>query len=206
MSAQDHDHQGTIAKARALVQRARAARERAGRLAPDHAPPHAALCGQPGEPLLGSVAESRDGSTRAQVGPEERGPAPSLGWLHAALRESSVGPTPLQVEVETTESGTTIRVSGELDIATVPVLAAALRPHLDTARPFLYLDLGAVEFLAAAGVQQLVTIAHAARRHGTTLAIVSASAAVRRVLALSGLTTEGLTGIQEAQPRIDSSR
>jgi anti-anti-sigma factor len=126
--------------------------------------------------------------------------APGLPWLHVADAREWVPQPPLRVDVETAGSVTTLRVAGELDLATVPTLAASLRPHLTpTACPRLLLDLGAVELLAAAGVHQLVAAATTARRHGIDVQVVASSHAVRRTLEFTGLT-EQLTPV--AQPRL----
>lgn len=131
-------------------------------------------------------------------------PRPDSGVPDPAVGHSSRLPAAdqdlLPIDVETDDSATTVRVSGELDIATVPILAAAVRPLLQpAARPELLLDLSTIEFLAVAGVHQLAAIADEGRELGIDVRIVNPSPAVRRVLDLTGLTRQ-LTGLM---PRHD---
>lgn len=95
----------------------------------------------------------------------------------------------LRADLSVDGDQTVVRLVGELDIATAPVLqdlvdTAASRAELRT----LVLDLGGVDFMAAAGMNALV---HAHRLCGERDASVRLRAVgpqVRRVLAITGMS------------------
>ena len=79
-----------------------------------------------------------------------------------------------------------LTVSGEVDLATVPALEAAIDAALATQPSALVIDLSAVEFLASAGLQTLVTTQ---QRLGSSdqFAVVAEGAATSRPIQLTGL-------------------
>jgi len=80
----------------------------------------------------------------------------------------------------------TLRVLGELDIATAPDLDRRLRTLLEQHRQ-IRLDLSELSFLDSTGIAVLVTAARAAARDGGEFALSGVSASALRVLELSGV-------------------
>jgi anti-anti-sigma factor len=81
----------------------------------------------------------------------------------------------------------TLYVSGELDIATGPVLEHAVVRALDGQGGEFHLDLGGLTFMDSTGVKTLVSLHNRVESLGRRLVIVSPSRPARRVLALLGL-------------------
>ena len=102
-----------------------------------------------------------------------------------------------------------VRPAGELDIATAPVLADYLREQTATVPAHLLLDLGAVEFLAAAGVTLIMTaMGDEHGIHGQLhLVGVGRNPSVKRVLDLAGVSAVATDhdSVEHALRRIDSS-
>jgi anti-sigma B factor antagonist len=88
-----------------------------------------------------------------------------------------------------------VRVTGELDIFTAPVLAESLRVAVNTTLPVV-VDLGPLEFMDSAGVHVLVDAASRARREHQPLRVVHASAAVDKVFTLT--RTDRIVGVDHA--------
>jgi anti-sigma B factor antagonist len=80
-----------------------------------------------------------------------------------------------------------IKVSGELDIATVPPLWAVLEGHLAAGRRFLRLDVSEVTFMDAASLGGIIRAHHRALDHRGTLVITGARPPVTRMLRLTSL-------------------
>ena len=93
----------------------------------------------------------------------------------------------LTVRIEQHGDSLVVRALGELDIATANSLDEELRRvwYCD-ASPIL-LDLGEVDFLDSVGVRSLLAAAKYSRETGNRLRIRPDSAAVRRVITVSGL-------------------
>ena len=99
-------------------------------------------------------------------------------------------------------------LSGELDMATAPLLADYLREQTATRPTELVLDLGGVTLLAAAGLALVVTVLHNdSGIHGRLHLIgVAGNRPVERVLRLTGLTSildvhDNLQAVLDALPR-----
>lgn len=86
-------------------------------------------------------------------------------------------------------------VSGELDVATCPVLRRAIDNVLDTGRADLVIDVGAVRFIDAMGIRVLIQAAEEARNADGGLVLRAPSPAVRRLLGLLQLT--GMLPVEE---------
>lgn len=86
-------------------------------------------------------------------------------------------------------------VSGEVDIATCPVLRRAIDSVLGTGRADVVIDVAGVEFIDAMGIGVLIRAAGEARRAGGRLVLRAPSRAVHRMLGLlqlhGSLPTEG---------------
>jgi anti-sigma B factor antagonist len=78
-----------------------------------------------------------------------------------------------------------VRVAGELDLLTTPLLDRRLQSQLDRGPGHVVIDLSEVTFLAAAGLESLVTASDAAARHDVELHLTGTShRAVARPLEL----------------------
>ena len=84
------------------------------------------------------------------------------------------------------------RLSGEVDLLTVPTLVRVLDDLRGRAVPAVIVDLTGVTYCAAAGVRALLDATDAARATGQRLAVVIASLTVARVLK----ATDNIDGIE----------
>ncbi len=89
------------------------------------------------------------------------------------------------VTVQRYDSVATLVVSGELDLATVPRLSAAVAEHGDA--KLLVLDMTATTFLDSTGVTALLRADRRSLRSGSRMVVVAGDGAVRRVLELCEL-------------------
>jgi anti-sigma B factor antagonist len=82
---------------------------------------------------------------------------------------------------------TTLRVIGEIDLATAPLLRSGAMQQLNQAAQQLVLDLRGVDFLGSSGLAVLIEVRHEALRRGIGLQLVTTSRAVLRPLIATGL-------------------
>lgn len=92
----------------------------------------------------------------------------------------------LEIHAEPVEDAIRVAVSGELDLATAPILAAALRLHTSSSER-VELDLGGVSFMDSSGIELLIDAHRAAERRMRALHIAAASPEVSRALGLVGM-------------------
>jgi anti-sigma B factor antagonist len=92
---------------------------------------------------------------------------------------------PFEVTAQRDDAVATIVVSGELDLATVPQLSAAIAEHDDAG--LLVLDLTAVTFMDSTGVRVLIHADRSCTRAGSRLVVQAGDGPVRRVLELCRL-------------------
>jgi len=90
-----------------------------------------------------------------------------------------------ELTVQRYDSVATLVVSGELDLATVPRLSAAVAEHGDA--KVLVLDMTATTFIDSTGVRALLQAHRRSARSGSRLVVVAGDGAVRRVLELCQL-------------------
>lgn len=90
------------------------------------------------------------------------------------------------VEVIEDRDRVQVRVSGELDLVTAPVLERHLKEGVGR-RPLVVVDLAAVTFLDVRGINTLVSATTAATEAGSRLVVRGASPQVRRMVSLCGL-------------------
>ena len=95
-----------------------------------------------------------------------------------------------------------LRVRGELDVATAPVLAASVEAALAERPSDLVVDLGPTTFLDSTGCRQLAVSARRAKGEGVDVVVVcpSSNAAVRRVIDF--LELGALVDVLEAAPPV----
>lgn len=84
------------------------------------------------------------------------------------------------------------RLSGEVDLLTVPTLAGVLDDLRERRVPAVVVDLTGVTYCAAAGVRVLLDATEQARGSGQRLAVVIASLTIARVLK----ATDNIDGIE----------
>jgi anti-sigma B factor antagonist len=106
--------------------------------------------------------------------------------LREALRPS--GPPRFALRVEHQPDLVVVYVEGELDILTVPKLAARINGLIRRSRGDLVLDLRAVEFIDSAGLQLLLNTRRRLLRKSRALSVVCETGPVRRLIELMRLT------------------
>lgn len=112
------------------------------------------------------------GRSRSPRVPSEPYPAPPFAiTIHRLLSDSVV-----------------IRVAGDVDMLTAPLLDAEIAAQLRSGAHVLILDLVEVTFLGGSAVRALLAAREAADQSNTSLSLVYSSAAVSRPLSVLGLT------------------
>ena len=81
----------------------------------------------------------------------------------------------------------TVRVRGEVDLATAPDLESTVRKVLDNAPRGVDLDLQNLTFIDSSGLRSLVAISKDASARGVPLALRNVPRHAQRVLELTGL-------------------
>jgi anti-anti-sigma factor len=105
----------------------------------------------------------------------------------------------LLISVEKVPGRTMLVVRGEVDLATAAQLRDELLGHLETAQ-VLWLDLQGVTFMDSSGLHVLIASRRRADLLGTALVIARASAAVDRVLEVTGTTALFARGAKDLDP------
>ena len=118
-------------------------------------------------------------------GTEPQGGQPATGDSRSSGIEIEVGTGPV------TQDAVVLRVDGEVDVVSAPVLAQHLDRHFAVRAPedtrLLVLDLSGVTFLASAGLAVLANTRAVAARRGVEVRLVASSRIVLRPLELTGL-------------------
>lgn len=104
---------------------------------------------------------------------------------------------PLAIRIDDDGDSLTIRLVGELDIATAPMLEELLRSASSGNRSSVTLDLDSVAFIDSSGLRILIVAAQSSRRDGDRLCIRCGPSSVRRMIEL--------TGIERLLPLVPSS-
>jgi anti-sigma B factor antagonist len=95
-------------------------------------------------------------------------------------------PEPFRCEIVPEDGRVLVRVAGELDMSTVPVLEARLREARAAGRR-LVVDLRGLDFMDSTGLTLLVRWGRGAEQDGYELALVRGEARVHRLFELTGL-------------------
>lgn len=82
-----------------------------------------------------------------------------------------------------------LRIVGEIDMATAPVIDEAFSSALDDGYERIAIDLSGVEFMDSAGLNALIRARNTADGRGVTLVIAELSNQARRLFEVSGLMT-----------------
>lgn len=80
-----------------------------------------------------------------------------------------------------------VHATGEVDLATAPLLRTVLASLVSDGRPSIVLDLGHVSYLDASGLNVLVGIRRELIPHGGTLKLINPGRSVARVIRMIGL-------------------
>lgn len=80
-----------------------------------------------------------------------------------------------------------IRVAGEIDLATAPLLDRHLTATIGPRTPDVVVDLSAVSFMDASGLSVLVRAANQARRHGGRVCLTPLPERLERLLHITRL-------------------
>lgn len=107
------------------------------------------------------------------------------GWT--TIDNTSADAISIDVDADSQPGRSIIRVGGEIDMLTAPVLRETLLPLVDEPSADVVLDLDGVTFLASTGLGVLVEAAQRAEAAGAALRLVCSSRAVTRPLELTGL-------------------
>ena len=101
------------------------------------------------------------------------------------------------------DDGTVVAVSGEVDVCTEAPLQQALLRIMREHGARLLLDVSGVSFMDCAGLRALLATRRRAEMHGGFLRLIATSAAVRRIIELTGaheaLATERSTTDRSVQ-------
>ena len=97
----------------------------------------------------------------------------------------AVGLEPFAVKVQRREDAATVQPRGELDVATVETLRAALGAVRSAGR--LVLDLRRLSFIDSTGLHLLVALHQRTQRDGCQLTILAPAAPIDRAIRLCGL-------------------
>jgi anti-sigma B factor antagonist len=96
-------------------------------------------------------------------------------------------PDPFRCEIVPEDGRVVIRLAGELDMSTVPVLEERLREARAAGGRRLVVDLSGLEFIDSTGLTLLVRRGRGAQQDGYDLALVRGEPRVHRLFELTGL-------------------
>ena len=97
---------------------------------------------------------------------------------------------PIRIQLEEPVGGTALlRVSGEIDMLTSPILRQGIAEQLSGEQARLLIDLDGVDFLGTSGLAALVEARSAAEEHSVELWLVCTNRQVLRPLEIAGLTS-----------------
>jgi len=94
----------------------------------------------------------------------------------------------LQVSVSSVGSSHDVRLSGELDIATAPLLVAELRRLASEGAVQVAVDLADLAFIDSTGLSVLINGLKRLRQQGGDMTLRSPTPGTRKVLEITGLT------------------
>jgi anti-sigma B factor antagonist len=93
----------------------------------------------------------------------------------------------LTVDIGPERETCVVRLRGELDLRSAPLLQGELNRLLSSELPAVILDLGYLEFIDSTGTRCLLTAARRSQANGDRLRILSPVGDVERILELSGV-------------------
>jgi anti-sigma B factor antagonist len=104
-----------------------------------------------------------------------------------ARADDAVAEQVVDLDVERDGDVVVVRVAGEVDMLTTPMVSELISEQLGTDLSTLVLDMRRVGFLGSSGLAALVTARDEASSQGVALRLVSADHAVLRPLTATGL-------------------
>jgi anti-anti-sigma factor len=107
--------------------------------------------------------------------------------------------TPFEIESVREEDGARLTLSGELDIATVPRVEAAVNATLTAKVRTLTIDLSGLGFVDSSGLRMFIVLAQRAGLEGWTMRLVPPAEQVMKVFRVSGVL-ESLPFVEDASP------
>jgi len=137
----------------------------------------------------GLVPEMEAGGEK-MVPSKDRGRLARDGPVHGGRRQVVERDLTVSVELPPQPPGAVpvVKVAGEVDIQTSPVLEERLGAILDDGQTSVVVDLGDVTFLDSTGLSVLISTLRRCRAAGGELQIVGPRPNVRKVLEITGLT------------------
>lgn len=114
--------------------------------------------------------------------------------------EDVVAEQVIDLDVNRIDDKVVVRVNGEVDMLTTPVLVECLKEQLQAGPSTLVVDLRGVGFLGSSGLAALVGARDTAMSRSVVLRLVSADHAVLRPL-----TATGLTDLFDIYPDLESA-
>jgi anti-anti-sigma factor len=98
-------------------------------------------------------------------------------------------PRPGQLDMQVFVAGgeQTVRIAGELDIATQPLLANAIDGMDIEAADVITLDMRRLTFLDSSGLHQILALQESCKRAATELRIIPGPRSVQRVFEVTGV-------------------
>lgn len=100
---------------------------------------------------------------------------------------STADPSGLEVIVTGADSVHEIRLVGELDMATAPLLREELVRLISGGATLITVDMGDLAFIDSTGLSVLITAVKRLRLHEGDMALRSPTASTRKVLEITGL-------------------
>ncbi len=101
----------------------------------------------------------------------------------------AINPPPFSLSVQEAEGETTVRVFGEVDMESSPVLKSNLIQLARTGAQHITVDMTEIAFIDSTGLHALVTALKELRDHGGDLVVRSPSKSAARLLKLTGFDT-----------------
>ena len=92
----------------------------------------------------------------------------------------------LRVEIAPDRERVTVRVVGEIDLATAPEIERPVVELLDSGFEHVVLDLHGVTFMDSSGIRVLISTHQHAEARGARLSITIGTSRIRQTLELSG--------------------
>lgn len=93
--------------------------------------------------------------------------------------------TDLQITKETSGEMLTLKIKGDLNVKTSPILEMELRQSIDSVKE-LVLDFTGVDYISSAGLRVLLAVEKAMRRQGGKMKLQHVNAAVKEIIRLAG--------------------
>jgi len=109
--------------------------------------------------------------------------------MNEPVRMGEQPEAPLRITIERVESADVVRLAGDLDLLTAPLLRDQLWPLLERPGGLTLVDLNELSFLGSAGLSELAAANDTALRNGVRLVLVATSRTVLRPLEVTGLHT-----------------